>query len=274
MNVSTSPPLSTVVESVVSGSGADCDVKPEQMAGLVRPATARRGVLDGAFAVLDALTHANEGLGLTALARASGLAKASAHRLAEQLVALGAVQRVEHRYYVGARMLRIGQCWQPDPLLRRCAQAPVHTLAVQSRAAASLRILHEQRLRYVCAAVPHGHAYLPDPVDPESIARTATGRVLYATLPASDVTLPDCWTQREWRNLRESIRDPRTTVIDHQDAVAGMCCVSAPVWWADKACAGAVAVMVEADDLPAGLPSLVSYTAHRIGAALQQLKPM
>ena len=236
--------------------------------------TAGRGVLDGAFAVLDALAYADNGLGLTALARVSGLAKSSAHRLAEQLVTLGAVQCVAHRYYVGPRMLRIGQRWQPDPLLRLSAQVPVHTLAVQSRAIASLRILDEQRLRYICAAVPHGHAYLPEPTGAESIARTATGRVLYATQPASDVALPDCWTQREWRNLRESLRDPRATVVDRQDAVAGMCCVSAPVWWPTGACAGAVTVSVQADDLPAGLSALVSYTACRIGAALQQPKPM
>src|SRR6201997_3689609 len=170
---------------------------------LLQPAEAGRGVLDGAFSVLDALAHSDEGLGLTALARATGLAKTSAHRLAEQLVVLGAVQCVEHRYYVGPRMLRIGQCWQPDPLLWRFAQAPVHALAVQSHAMASLRVLHEQRLRYVCAAVPHGHAYVPDPADPESIARTATGRVLYATQPAGGVTVPNCWTRSEWRDLRE-----------------------------------------------------------------------
>ncbi len=274
MDVSTSPPSSPVVGPHLPASVADASAEPEQLAALIPPVASGRGVLDGAFAVLDALAHADEGLGLTALARASGLAKTSVHRLAEQLVTLGAVQCVEHRYYVGPRMSRIGQRWQPDPLLRRCAQAPVHTLAVQSHAMASLRVLHEQRLRYVCAAVPHGHAYMPDPADPESIARTATGRVLYATQPAGGVTLPDCWSRREWRSLRESLRDPRATVIDHQDAVAGMCCVSAPVWWPNGACAGAVTVTVHADDLPAALHTLVFYTACRIGTALQQLKPI
>jgi DNA-binding IclR family transcriptional regulator len=269
MDVSTHPPLSPVVGPSRPTSVADAGAKLEQLSGPIPPVAVGRGVLDGAFAVLDALARADEGLGLTALARASGLAKTSAHRLAEQLVMLGAVQCVEHRYYVGPQMLRIGQRWQPDPLLRRFAQAPVHALAVQSRAMASLRVLHEQRLRYVCAAVPHGHACMPEPADPESIARTATGRVLYATQPADDVTLPDCWTRREWRTLRESLRDPRATVIDHQDAVGGMCCVSAPVWWQEGACAGAVTVTVYANDLPAGLPGLASYTAGRIGAALQ-----
>jgi DNA-binding IclR family transcriptional regulator len=272
MDVSTSPPSSPAVGPSLPASVADAGAKPEQVAALIPPVAAGRGVLDGAFAVLDALAHADEGLGLTALARASGLAKTSVHRLAEQLVTLGAVQCVEHRYYVGPRMSRIGQRWQPDPLLRRLAQAPVHALAVQSQAMASLRVLHEQRLRYVCAAVPHGHACMPDPADPESIARTATGRVLYSTQPADHVTLPDCWTRREWASLRESLRDSHATVIDRQDAVAGMCCVSAPVWWPHGACAGAVTVTVHADDLPAGLPTLVSHTACRIRTALQQIK--
>ena len=232
-------------------------------------ATAGRGVLDGAFAVLDALAYANDGLGLTALAKVSGLAKTSAYRLAEQLVALGAVQCVEHRYYVGPRMLRIGQRWQPDPLLRLSAQAPVHTLAVQSRATVSLRILHEDRLRCICVAAPHGHAYLPSPADPESTARTATGRVLYAARPASDGKLPCCWTRSEWRSLRESIHEPRATVVDKEEAVTGICCASAPVWWPNGACAGAVTVTVHARNLPAGLLGLVARTACRIGAALQ-----
>ena len=273
MDVSTYPPSSPAVGPSPPTSVADPDAKLEQLAGLIPPVAEGRGVLDGAFAVLDALAHADEGLGVSALASASGLAKTSARRLAEQLVTLGAVQCVEHRYYVGPRMLHIGQRWQPDPRLRRFALAPVHTLAVQSHAMASLRILHGHRLRYICAAVPHGHAYLPEPADPKSIARTATGRVLYATQPGSGVTLPDCWTRREWRNLRESLRDPRATVIDHQDAVAGMCCVSAPVWWPSGACAGAVTVIVEANNPPAGLPSLVLDAACRIGTALQQLRP-
>ncbi len=273
MDVWTSLSFSPAVGPSPRAPVADPDAPPEQLAGPIPPALARRGVLDGAFAVLDALARADEGLGLTALARTCGLAKTSARRIAEQLVALGAVQCVERRYFVGPRMSYIGQRWQPDPLLRRFAQVPVHTLAVQSRAMASLRILHEHRLRYICAAVPHGHAYLPDPADPKSIARTATGRVLYATQPGGDVTLPDCWDRREWRKLRESLRDPRATVVDHQDAVAGTCCVSAPVWGPNGACAGAVTVTVHADALPAGLPGLVSHTACRIGAALQKVEP-
>jgi DNA-binding IclR family transcriptional regulator len=228
-----------------------------------------RGVLDGAFAVLEALADTDDGLGLSALAKASGLAKTSAYRLAEQLVALGAVQRVDHRYYIGARIGHMGQRWQPDPVLRQAAAAPVHILAVQSRATATLRILHEARLRVICTTAPHGHAYLPNPADRESTARTATGRVLYASTARSDVALPGCWTPREWRQLRESIGDAHATVIDHQDAFPGVCCVSAPVWWPNGACAGAVTVVLQAAKPPANLRELVVCAARNIGAGLR-----
>jgi IclR family acetate operon transcriptional repressor len=246
----------------------DTDVQRLSMTAVLDPCPGR-GVLDGAFAVLGALAHADDGLGLTALARASGLAKTSTYRLAEQLVALGAVQCVEHRYYVGALIGRIGQRWQPDPLLRRAAQGPVHDLAVQASAMASLRILHEERLRLICATAARGHAYISDPPDPESIARTATGRVLYATQPSGDIALPDCWTSREWRRLRESISEPGATVADRQDIYSGICCVSAPVWWPNGSCAGAVTILMLSQTVPPHLPNLVSHTARRIGAALR-----
>ena len=240
----------------------------EESAAAPPPASAGRGVLGGAFALLEALAQADAGLGLTGLARASGLAKTSAYRLAEQLVALGAVQRVDHRYYVGARVGRIGQQWQPDPSLRRAAQATVHALAVKSRAVASLRILHEHRLRMICGTMPHGHACMPNPADSESTARTATGRVLYATQLDGEVALPDCWTAGEWRQLRDSIRDLDAAVVDHQEAFPGICCVSAPVWRQNGTCAAAVTVLLADSKVPPGLADLVVLAARRIGAGL------
>jgi IclR family transcriptional regulator, acetate operon repressor len=242
---------------------------PDGPIGPLPAGYAGRGVLEGAFAVLEALADADGGLGLTALAAASGLAKTSAYRLAEQLVAVGAVQRVDHRYYIGARLERMGQRWQPDPVLRAAAQAPVHTLAVYSRTTASLRILHEDRLRVICTTAPHGHAYLPHPADRESTARTATGRVLYATQARTDVALPGCWTPRQWRQLRGGIREVHASVVDQQDAFPGTCCVSAPVWWPSGTCAGAVTVALHAAKSSPHLRESVVRAARSIGARLQ-----
>jgi hypothetical protein len=164
---------------------------------LHRQAGSARGRLRGARRVRSG----RRGPDADGLARASGLAKTSAYRLAEQLVGLGAIQRVDKHYYVGPRVGGIGQQWQPDPLLRRAAQTTVHALAVKSRAVASPLILREHRLRMICGTMPHGHACMRNPADPESTARTATGRVLYATQLDGDVAVPDCWTAAVWRQL-------------------------------------------------------------------------
>jgi DNA-binding IclR family transcriptional regulator len=250
---------------------AECDTTrelPVQPAGAGRS----RGVLDGAFAILEALAHAHGGLGLTDLTRASGLAKTSAYRLSEQLVALGAVQRVGHRYYIGARLGHLGQRWQPNPVLRQAAHAPVHELAMHSRAIAALRILHDDTMRMICTTVPCGRAYLPTPIDRGSTAQTATGRVLYAADRSTGIAqLPECWSPQEWRRLRGCIGDLHTVVIDHQEVFAGICCASAPVWWPNGNCAGAVTALVQANRCPPGLAERVSRTARRIDAALEYL---
>ena len=268
--------LTTGAEIINDVSRAPADVRP-QPAGATETLSAEsppgacpnRGVLDGAFAVLDALSHSDDGLGLTALACASGLAKSSAYRLAEQLVSLDAAQRMDQRYYIGARIGRIGQRWQPEPRLRRAAQGHVHALALQSGAAASLRILHEDRVRMICATARHGYAYMPSPADPESAARTATGRVLYAAQSTSDAALPACWTARQWRQLRATIRDQRATVVDHQEVFPGVCCVSAPVWGPDGSCAGAVTAQLRAAEPTHNVRDFVVCAARRIGAGLR-----
>jgi hypothetical protein len=115
---------------------------------------------------------------------------------------------------------------------------------------------------------------MPAPIGSDSIARTATGRVLYAAEGAADIALlPNCWAPREWRQLRESIRDPHATVIDHQEAFPGICCVSAPVWWPNGRCAGALTALVQSAKVPPSLPDLVSHMARRIAAQLGVTQP-
>jgi IclR family acetate operon transcriptional repressor len=250
-------------------AGADSAAKFDGSTGSVLETCPGRGVLDGAFAVLDALAHAENGMGLTALARASGLAKTSAYRLAEQLLDLGAVAHIDQRYYVGPRVANIGRRWLPDPQLREISQAPLHALAVQARCdMTALVILDGVRMRVVSATARLGGGFCPDALDAETVARTAAGRILYAARGV-DAALPDCWTPSEWRQLRERIRDLRATVVEHQDAVPGICSVSAPVWYPNGDCAGALFAMMYATSLSASLPDLVLRAARRIDAALR-----
>jgi hypothetical protein len=107
------------------------------------PPRAGRGVLQGAFAVLEALGQCEDGLGLTDLTRATGLAKTSAYRLAEQLVLLGAAQRVEQRYYIGRCSGALGSTGSPTRCfgmrLRRLCTRWLRKLAPSHHCGCSMR---------------------------------------------------------------------------------------------------------------------------------------
>ncbi|MEU0660638.1 helix-turn-helix domain-containing protein [Streptomyces lavendulocolor] len=87
-----------------------------------------RGVLEGAFALLEALRRHGDEAGVTELAVACGVPKSTAHRLLEQLVALQAVERRGLRYRLGPQLYRLGQAWQPHPGLRAAGRLPLHRL--------------------------------------------------------------------------------------------------------------------------------------------------
>lgn len=232
---------------------------------------ADQDVLDAAFAVLEALGRAQDGLGLADLADSMGLSKMATFRLAEELVALGALQHAGDRYCVGERVRRIAQQWQPHPLLRQIAQAPVRALSVQSRGMAVLRALRNDKLWVIAATVPPRYACMPTPICRDSIARTATGQVLYAADHTTEIALlPGCTTPRKWRELRKTIRDLHATVVEHEEAFPGISCVSAPVWWPDGRCAGALTALVPTTAVPPRLTDLVSHVAGRISAGLRQ----
>ncbi|MBB5957249.1 hypothetical protein FHS29_003842 [Saccharothrix tamanrassetensis] len=102
--------------------------QPEQPGSAGGGDLSGRGVLEGAFWLLEELRRVGEA-GLTRLAADAGLPKATAHRLLDQLVALGAVQRRAGRYRIGPRLYYLGAGWEPAALLRTAAREPLRELA-------------------------------------------------------------------------------------------------------------------------------------------------
>ncbi len=98
---------------------------------MARSGAEGRGVLEGAFALMEVLAQGEE-VGLTRLATDAELPKATAHRLLGQLVALGAVQSRAGRYRLGARTFRLGQAWHPARALRVASARPLRELASAS----------------------------------------------------------------------------------------------------------------------------------------------
>jgi IclR family transcriptional regulator, acetate operon repressor len=218
--------------------------------------------------LLEVLSRANNGLGLTELARETGLAKSTVYRLAEQLVDIGAAQRIEQRYFVGPTIDRLAQGWQPDPQLQHAACEPVRTLAAQTHTAAAVYVLHEGRAHLVTAAVCPGQSWLP-PTDvyAESLPRSAVARVLLAKAGESGAGAEITAGKR--RRLKSDLRDWRRFVTADQDTSEGICWVAAPVWRSNGRCPAAVVALVVAPALPPGLKDLVVRAAGQIAQQLR-----
>ncbi|WP_369374002.1 IclR family transcriptional regulator [Streptomyces sp. cg36] len=223
-----------------------------------------RGVLEGAFALLETLEDEQEA-GLTALAAATGLPKTTAHRLLEQLTELGAVEHHGRRYRIGPRMLRLGRGSRPHPGLRAAADGPMRRLAGTTGAGICFCVLREGRT-LAALTVPgmvdelgslHAGASWP--------WTTAAGKLLVATRP----DLPLNPVTDAWRREASAIRD-HGVAVDREGLVPGVCCVAVPVTLGRGRVVGALCAMVDpAYDLK-GLVRSVTQAGLTVSAGLRR----
>ncbi|MFJ5075168.1 helix-turn-helix domain-containing protein [Streptomyces sp. NPDC088553] len=183
-----------------------------------------RSVLEGAFALLDALRRSGEEAGVTELALVCGVPKGTVHRLLDQLVTLGAVERKGNRYRVGPQLYRIGQAWEPHPGLLPAARLPLQRLRAATGASVVLTVLRED-MAITVGSVP-GELEPLHPVR-EGIAfhlDTAAGKALRGPLRGG-------------------------AVLDREDVMDGVCCAALPIRTPDGRTVAALAALV-----PAGRP--------------------
>ncbi|MEW1636578.1 helix-turn-helix domain-containing protein [Streptomyces sp. NPDC093801] len=204
--------------------------------------SAGRGVLDGAFALLDALRRAGGEAGLTEMAVACGVPKGTAHRLLEQLAALGAVERHGRRYVLGPELFRLGQSWQPYPGLRTAARTPLLRVRMTTGASAVLVVLRDG-LALTVASVP-GRA--------EPLVPVRDGMAFPLTT-AAGLAL----TSRE-----------RGPFVDREGVMPGLCCAALPVRGRGGRVVAALAALAPADQPPAPLTAAVAGAAAAVGDRL------
>lgn len=221
-----------------------------------------RGVLDGAFGLLQVLADRPDGVGLSEVARVAGVPKATAHRLLEQLVELGAVQRVDRRYVVGPLMSRLGDSWRPRPALRRAAMTPMAMLGRAASACVTLSVLHRGVTRLV-AGSRGPLRELPElrPFE-EFSAETAAGRLLHHTVGGGD-PVPGV-EPRRWRRERADLVRTGWLVVEH----GTLSCVASPVRGPDGVPVAALSALIMRPTPPAGLPELVARAAGEISRNL------
>ncbi|WP_245997509.1 IclR family transcriptional regulator [Nocardia pseudobrasiliensis] len=184
-----------------------------------------RSVLEGAFALLEALAD-GEDRGLTDAAAAAGLPKATAHRLLDQLVALGAVERRDGRYTLGPRTFRLGQAWRPARLLRAAAARPLGKLAATTeRGGFSLAVTEGGQTLLVAGIGREVNEAFPLRAGVLLPPATAAEKILRATGFAEP---PEGWSPREWTRATRAARD-RGLAYDLDMRYVGVACVAAPV---------------------------------------------
>ncbi|MBB5958932.1 DNA-binding IclR family transcriptional regulator [Saccharothrix tamanrassetensis] len=221
-------------------------------------------MLEGAFALLEELARVEEA-GLTRLAAGAGLPKATAHRLLDQLVTLGAVQRRAGRYRMGSRMFRLGQAWQPDTLLRVAARRPLRELATAFDNA-SVGVSMSEAGRSLLVAGLRGEVDQIRPwraglqLPPGCAADILTAATTLGMPP------PECYSTKEWKKLTADAR-ARGVAFDY-DSVPWASCVAAPVHAPSGEPVGAVGAAVFDGRRLTSIAAAVQRAADMISANL------
>lgn len=228
-----------------------------------------RGVLEGAFALLGALEEAGEA-GLAELAALTGLPRSSAHRLLEQLAALGAVERSRGAYRVGPRIFRMGRDWQPYPGLLAAANGTVRRLAEATGATVAICVLTEGRTMAVAGV--QGEIAELAPMRSGAIwpVSAAAGKVLMAFTP--DMPPPDPVpdvSRGSWRRTMAQIRE-RGVAFDHEELITGVSCAAVPLFGPRGEAAASLAVVMPAGRKPERVAAVLGRAAREIGDTLRR----
>ncbi|WP_232292018.1 IclR family transcriptional regulator [Frankia sp. QA3] len=223
------------------------------------PAGRSRGVLEGAFDLLDALTLAGT-TGLSELSRMAGLPKTTTHRLLDQLTELGIVARDGRDYRVSQALRQLASPDRPFRWLRAATRAPLAELASASGSTAGLSVLRDRELITVASVVAPGSVMI-EPGNSSIPLVTASGQALLADRP--ELAGPPEFSDAQWRQTRAMIQQ-QGAAFDRQDVATGICCVAAPVRGPDGRAVASLAVVVVAETIPRGLADAVRRSAREI----------
>jgi IclR family transcriptional regulator, acetate operon repressor len=113
--------------------------------------TGRTGtsVLERAFSLLEVLGSDGRSVGLAELARRAGLPKATAYRLANQLIDLHVLERAGHEYQLGLKLFELGNSVARQRELREAALPFMEDLYEATHETIHLGVLDDIEVLYV-----------------------------------------------------------------------------------------------------------------------------
>jgi DNA-binding IclR family transcriptional regulator len=210
-------------------------------------------VLARAVRVLAAFDADSALLGVSDLARRTGLAKSTVHRLVHELAALGLVEITPAGVRLGMRLFELGQLAPRQRDLRDAAMPYLQDLREATGATAHLAVLEGIEVVYVEILRGKDAPALPSRVGGRMPAHaTGVGKAILAFSPPEVVrarleaglprTSPHTiempgMLQRELARVRDA-----GVAFDREESGVGIVCVAAPVFGVDGRVCGALSV--------------------------------
>ncbi len=203
--------------------------------------------------ILDALAASDGVLGLSELARTSGLPKSTVHRICGELVGWGVVERSGDAFRLGSRLFELGSRVPGRRLLRDTALPIMEDLSSATQQTVHLAVLEGVEVMYVERLPGRSASEVPSSVAARlPLYCTATGRCLLANGPERllDRVLDAGLEARTDRSVLdpEQLRATLATVLEDGFAIErgevsdGLMSVGAPVFELGDRLAGALAV--------------------------------
>lgn len=147
-------------------------------------AEAMNSVLGKARLIIEAFTAEDDSLSLSELVRRTGVAKASVHRLAQELLGWGVLERAGSRYRLGLRLFEIGQRVPRQRILREAALPYMEDLLLATHETVHFAIHDGLDVLYVEKLMVHRGLRKQSRVAGRlPLFCTATGKVILAFSP-------------------------------------------------------------------------------------------
>ncbi len=233
----------------------------------------RRSVLGRVDCIIGAFDRTDGALTLHELTERTGLPKSTVHRMVDQLVAIGWIEREVGGYRIGMRLFEIGGLASRHSRLSDLAYPHLHALSVATGLAVQMAILDGADAVYL-ERIPMKGFHLPTRQGGRQPAYcTALGKAMLAFddeaaagVLAQELPARTSRTLTEARDLELELERIAETglAFDHQESYEGLACVAAPLRSSGRAIAAvSVTGPVARIDLHAVAP-LVRNTATAI----------
>lgn len=240
----------------------------------------RTGMLQRTFDILGAFRPNDVSVPPAQLARRAGLSKATGHRIIQEMISLGMLEKTDSGVRLGLRMFEIGQLVPLQRNLRRAALPFMSDLREATKATVHLAVLDGTDVLYV--EIMQRADNLPSRVGGRLPAyATGVGKAMLAYSPryvvdrvlerplrpltSSTITNPD--------ELRKELATIRRTGVayDREEATEGLVCAAAPILSLDGAVIGGLSVSHHVGSIsPQRVAPAVHIAALGLGRALNR----